>query len=83
MWRKEMKAMGKLDELEGNLVRDVSSNSQDKNAFDIGGLEDGEVKVRGTLFRNIKAWEDAGAGAFALGVIKEGFKLNVHHMPEA
>ena len=47
--------MGKLDELEGNLVRDVSSNSQDKNAFDIGGLEDGEVKVRGTLFRNVKA----------------------------
>ena len=75
--------MGKLDELEGNLVRDVSSNSQGENAFDIGGLEDGEVKVRGTLFRNVKAWEDAGAGPFALGVIKEGFKLNMSQMPEA
>ena len=79
----EMKAIGKLDELEGNLVREVCSNSQDKNAVDIGGLEDGEVKVRGTLFRHVEAWEDAGAGAFALGVIKEGFKLYVHRMPEA
>ena len=35
------------------------------------------------LFRHIEAWEDAGAGAFALGVIKEGFKLNMHFMPEA
>ena len=33
--------------------------------------------------RHVEAWEDAGAGAFALGDIKEGFKLNVHHMPEA
>ena len=61
MWRKEVKAMEKLEELEGNLVKEVSSNSEDKNAFGIGGLEEGEVKVRGTLLRNVKAWEDAGA----------------------
>ena len=83
MWRKEVKAMEKLEELEGNLVKEVSSNSEDKNAFGIGGLEEGEVKVRGTLLRNVKAWEDAGAGAFALGVIKDGFKLNMNQMPEA
>ena len=42
----------KLEELEGNLVKEVSSNSEDKNAFGIGGLEEGEVKVRGTLLRS-------------------------------
>ena len=40
-------------------------------------------KVRGTLLRHVKAWEDAGAGAFALGVIKEGFKLSMHLVPGA
>ena len=81
MWQVEMKAIGKLDELEGNLVREVCINDQDKNFINIGGLEDEEVKLRGTLFRHVEAWEEAGA--FALGLIKEGFKLNVHHMPEA
>ena len=78
-----MKAIGKLDKLEGNLVKEVCSNGQDGSVVDIGGLDGGEVKVRGTLFRHVEAWEDAGAGAFALGVIKEGFKLNMHHMPGA
>ena len=35
--------------------------------------------------RHIEAWEEAGAGAFALGVIKDGFKLNIrrHGTPES
>jgi hypothetical protein len=47
------------------------------------GIDGGEVKVQGTLLRHVKAWEDAGAGAFALGVIKEGFKLSMHLVPGA
>ena len=37
--------MGKLEELEGNLVKEVSSNSEVKNDFVIGGLDEVEVKV--------------------------------------
>jgi hypothetical protein len=82
MWRVEMEAMGKLDKLEGNLVAGVSSCGQDRSIVDIS-IDGGEVKVRVTLLRHVKAWEDAGAGAFALGVIKEGFKLNMHRIPGA
>ena len=45
MWRQEVKAMEKLEELEGNLVKEVSSNSEVKNDFVIGGLDEVEVKV--------------------------------------
>ena len=83
MWRQEVRAMEKLEKLEGNLVKEVSGNSENKNAFAIGGLDEVEAKVRGTLQRNVKAWEDAGAGPFALSVIKDGFKLNINQMPEA
>ena len=75
--------MEKLEALEGNLVKEVFNNSMDKNAVIIGGVNELEVKVRGTLRRNVKAWEEAGAGPFALSVIKDGFKLNMNQMPEA
>ena len=74
--------MEKLEALEGNLVKEVGNNSEDRNAFDIGGLDEVEVKVRGTLWRNVKAWEEAGAGNFVLSVMKDGFKLNMNQMPE-
>ena len=74
--------MEKLEALEGNLVKEVGNNSEDKNAFVIGGLDEVEVKVRGTLRRNVKTWEEAGAGNFVLSVIKDGFKLNMNQMPE-
>ena len=74
--------MEKLEALEGNLVKEVGNNSEDKNAFVIGGLDEVEVKVRGTLRRNVKTWEEAGAGNFVLRVIKDGFKLNMNQMPE-
>ena len=53
------------------------------NAIVDTGAGDSEVKVRGTLLRHIEAWEAAGAGAFALGVIKEGFRLSMLSMPRA
>ena len=68
--------------MEGDLVAGVSSCNRDEGIVDIGVIG-GEVKVRGTLLRHIMAWEDAGAGAFALGVIKEGFKLSMHLVPGA
>ena len=68
--------MQRLDELEGHLVGEVSSLGKVGGIVDIS-VGDAGVKVRGTLLRHIKAWEDAGAGAFALGVIKEGFKLSM------
>ena len=75
--------MEKLEALEGNVVKEVFNNSVDKNAVVIGGVNELEVKVRGTLRRNVKAWEEAGAGPFALSVIKDGFKLIMNQMPEA
>ena len=81
MWRVEVKAMERLDRLEGNLLK--MDGELKKGVIDIGGLDDKEVKVRGTLFRHVEAWQAAGAGAFALGVIKEGFKLDMFKMPGA
>jgi hypothetical protein len=82
MWRAEVKAMQRLDELEGHLVAEVSSCGKVGAIVDVG-VGDAGVKVRGTLLRHIDAWEDAGAGAFALGVLKEGFKLNMDSVPGA
>ena len=47
--------MEKLEVLEGNVVKEVFNNSVDKNAVVIGGVNELEVKVRGTLRRNVKA----------------------------
>ena len=55
-----MKAMQKLDELEGHLVVEVSRCGKVGGIVDIG-VEDGRVKVRATLQRHISAWEDVGA----------------------
>ena len=52
MWQQEVRAMEKL---EGNLVKEVFNNSEDQNAIVIGGVKEVEVKVRGTLRRNVKA----------------------------
>ena len=35
MWKREMKAMEKLDVLEDNLVLEVGSNGEDSNVFDL------------------------------------------------
>ena len=79
-WRTEMKAMERLDVLEGHLV---ANDDRQGNAIVDIGAGDSEVKVRGTLLRHIEAWEAAGAGAFALGVIKEGFRLSMWSTPRA
>ena len=73
--------MERLDKLEGSLTELGVGEGQDEGIIDIGGLEDKDVKVRGTLLRHVKAWEDAGAGRFALGVIKDGFRLDMFQMP--
>ena len=89
-WRVEMKAMEKLDALEEHMVKvpdyaegRICPRADGVGAFVDTGAGDCEVKVRGTLLRHIEAWEAAGAGAFALGVIKEGFKLSMVSTPEA
>ena len=74
--------MQRLDELEGHLVAEVSSCGKVGGIVDIG-VGDAGVNVRGTLLRHIDACKDAGAGAFALGVIKEGFKLSMQSAPGA
>ena len=71
--------MKRLDRLEGDLLE--MSGELRGVVVDMGGLDDKEVKVRGTLLRHVEAWQDAGAGPFALGVIKEGFKLDMFRMP--
>ena len=51
MWRAELKAMEKLDALEGRLAEDVvceDNGEQSAAIVDTGG-GDSEVKVRGTL----------------------------------
>ena len=54
--KREMKAMEKLDVLEGNLVLEVGSNGEDGNVFDLSKVE---AKVQGTLKRSVKAGEEA------------------------
>ena len=78
-WRTVMKAMERLDVLEGHLVVKVPGEGDggQGNAIVDTGAGDSKVKVLGTLLRHIEAWEAAGAGASALGVIKEGFKLSM------
>ena len=60
----------------------VGESGEGKNVFAIEGLDEVEAKVHGTLRRNVKAWENAGARGFVLGVIQDGFKLNMNQMPE-
>ena len=41
------------------------------------------IKVLGTLLRHIEVWEDVGARAYELGMIKQGFKLSMLSRPRA
>ena len=75
MWEVEMKAMERLDALENHLSRKEGIFSEGNKRVDLTKLE---TKVHGSLKKNVKAWEEAGAGAFALSVIEEGFKLNMN-----
>ena len=59
MWKQEMRAMEKLESLEGNLVQEAGKSSEDGKVFNIVGLNEVEAKVHGTLRRNAKAWEEA------------------------
>ena len=54
-WRSEMKAMERLDVLEGHLVARVPGEDDggQGNAIVDTGAGDSEVKVRGTLLRHI------------------------------
>ena len=74
MWERELKAMERLDALENNLALEEGIIGEDNKIVDLTELE---TKVNGSLRKNVKAWEEAGAGSFALSVIKESFKLNI------
>ena len=50
-----MRAMEKLESLEGNLVQEAGKSSEDGKVFNIVGLNEVEAKVHGTLRRNAKA----------------------------
>ena len=64
MWRTELKAMEKLDVLEGRLAAGVACEDDGEQGAAIvdTGVGDAKVKVCGTLLRHIEAWEAAGAG---------------------
>ena len=78
MWRKELRAIKKLDVLEGDIVKEAVFNNA---VFDVIGLEEIETQVHGTLGRHLQAWEEAGACKFVMNVIKEGFRLNIKEVP--
>ena len=80
MFRQELRAIERLQALEGDLVVEAA---KEDNVFEIVALEDVEKQVHGTLRRHLEAWEEAGAGKFATNVIKEGFKLNMKEVPGA
>ena len=81
MFAREVKAIEKLEALEGDLVVEAAKGEQDGAVFEIGGAGGIEAQVHGTLRRHAKAWEAAGAGGFVMGVINDGFKLNIKEMP--
>ena len=65
-----VKVPGEGDGGRGNAVVDI-------------GAGDSRVKVLGTLLRHIEVWEDVGARAYELGMIKQGFKLSMMSRPGA
>ena len=75
--RRELKAIEKLAVLEGQMAEVGQGEAGPGAAIVDMGSTDSGVKVRGTLLRHVGAWRDAGAGAFALGVIQDGFKLSL------
>ena len=81
MFAREVRAIERLEAFEGDLVAEVSKAGGDSKAIEIGGTGDIESRVHGTLRRHAEAWEEAGAGGFIMGVIKDGFKLNMKEMP--
>ena len=81
--RRELKAIEKLDVLEGRMAEAAQDEAVPGAVIVDTGSTDSGVKVRGTLLRHVEAWRDAGAGEFALGVIQEGFKLSLRSTPSA
>ena len=75
--RRELEAIEKLAVLEGQMAEVGQGEAVPGAAIVDTGSTDSGVKVRGTLLRHVGAWRDAGAGAFALGVIQDGFKLSL------
>ena len=75
MWERELKVKERLDVLENNLVLEEGIIGGDNKIVDLTELK---IKVHGLLGKNFRLWEEAGAGAFALSVIEEGFKLNMN-----
>ena len=83
MLKQELQAIKKLEQFEDTLVKEIVKDSEGKKyeVFKIGQFDDIESKVYGTLKRNVRAWEQAGADKFVINVIKEGLKLNMKEMP--
>ena len=82
MFAKEARAIERLEALEGDLVVEAAKGERNDAVFEIDGGAGGiEAQVHGTLRRHAAAWEEAGAGGFIMGVIKDGFKLNMKEMP--
>ena len=78
MWAEELRTIDRLDQLEGQLV---AESEKEDYVCQVFREEDLETRVQGTLREHIGAWENAGAGNFALNVIREGFRLNLQGTP--
>ena len=74
----DLEAMDKLEQLEGRLVAEAH---EDVEVVELIAEEDLEMQVHGTLREHYGAWVEAGAGSFVLGVIREGFRLNLCEEP--
>ena len=65
MLKQELRAIEKLEKFEDAMVKEIIKDSEGKKdeVFKIGQFDDIESRVYGTLKRNVRAWEQAGAAS--------------------
>ena len=63
--KQELRAIEKLEKFEDAMVKEIIKDSEGKKdeVFKIGQFDDIESRVYGTLKRNVRAWEQAGAAS--------------------
>ena len=65
MLKQELRAIEKLEKFEDAMVKEIIKDAEGKKdeVFEIGQFDDIESRVYGTLKRNVRAWEQAGAAS--------------------
>ena len=63
--KQELRAIEKLEKFEDAMVKEIIKDAEGKKdeVFEIGQFDDIESRVYGTLKRNVRAWEQAGAAS--------------------